>query len=174
MICGVFTLCGRRGGPCATVRRRVHREGLKDQLPACLPQAIGTSSCGCQEAIWVVIRHHSQPGFDLRLGSARLESAELSVNVMMKIYPVAVLFAFVPSEKDIKAGHEKAKMGARSDSVDTQTEKQVLLAVLCSFALQRFRDLHLSTAASCISCTTFRTPVFLLCRNKTLKGLAVI
>ena len=99
---------------------------------------------------------------------------KLSAAVIVNIYPLAVTFALVPSEQDIKASHENARMGARSDLADMQTEKQVLLAVLCSFALQRFRDLHLSTASACISCTTSRTFVFMLCRNKTLKGLAVI
>ncbi len=104
------------------------------------------------------------------------QQQKLSDAVIVNVYPLAVAVALIPSEQDIEASHERARMGARSHlgRADIQTEKQVLLAVLCSFALQRFRDLHLRTAAACISCTTFRTSVFLLCSKKTLKGLAVI
>ncbi len=96
--------------------------------------------------------------------------------VVVNTYPPAVAFALIPSEQDIEASHERASLGFGSDlgRADIQTEKQVLLAVLCSFAVQRLRDLRLRTAAAWISCTTFRTSVFLLCSNKTPKGLAVI
>ena len=62
------------------------------------------------------------------------QQQKLSDAVVVNIYPTAVAFALIPSEQDIEASHERARLGFGSDlgRADIQTEK-----LLCCTAITR-------------------------------------